>query len=104
MDSENAVFGRKIRRVREHQGLTREKLAELSGISTQFLAEIENGKKGMSALTLKKICSALCVSADSVIFADDTSANPEIVEMLSRIPKEKEAEIQKIIELLIKLV
>ena len=44
MKTENAVFGSRIRSVREKQKLSREKLAELANISTQFLADIETGK------------------------------------------------------------
>lgn len=43
MNSENAVFGLRIRTLREYQKLSREKLAEKADISTQFLADIESG-------------------------------------------------------------
>ena len=46
------ALGLRIRRCREDIGLTREQFAEQVKISPQFLAEIENGKKGMSAETL----------------------------------------------------
>jgi len=48
--------------------LTREEFAEKANISPQFLAEIENGKKGMSVDTLYKICKNLSISADYILF------------------------------------
>jgi transcriptional regulator with XRE-family HTH domain len=48
--------------------LTREEFAEKANISPQFLAEIENGKKGMSVDTLYKICKNLSMSADYILF------------------------------------
>lgn len=50
------AVGKRLRRHREKLELSREQFAEQISISPQFLAEIENGKKGMSAETLYKIC------------------------------------------------
>ena len=44
-------IGKRLRRHRENMNLTREEFAEKANISPQFLAEIENGKKGMSVDT-----------------------------------------------------
>lgn len=46
---------------------TREAFAEIVGISTKFLYEIETGKKGFSANTLYKIATSLGVSCDYII-------------------------------------
>ncbi|WP_313524687.1 helix-turn-helix domain-containing protein [Anaerotignum sp.] len=53
---DKTAVGKRLRRHRENLGLSREEYAEQISISPQFLAEIENGKKGMSAETLYKIC------------------------------------------------
>ncbi len=104
MNSENAIIGLRIRSVREKQKLSREKLAELSNISTQFLADIETGKKGMTVLTLKKICTALHISVDSIVFGTVNSDTSVLNAMLSTIPKEKYEEIEQIINMIIKLI
>lgn len=104
MNSENAIIGQKIRTVREKQKLSREKLAELSNISTQFLADIETGKKGMTVVTLKKICTALHISADSVIFETTNNDTSVINAMLSTVPKEKYEDMEQIINMIIKLI
>ena len=60
-------IGKRLRRIRLELDLTREQFAEQVGISPQFLAEIENGKKGMSAETLFKICTRFDLSADYLL-------------------------------------
>jgi len=61
-------IGKRLRRQRERINMTREEFAEKANISPQFLAEIENGKKGMSVDTLYKICSNFSLSADYLLF------------------------------------
>ncbi len=74
MDSTfNKEIGLRIRTSRLERSLTREKLAESAEISVQFLCDIELGKKGMSAITLKKLCRSLGVSADYLIFGKPES-------------------------------
>ncbi|MBQ7295563.1 MAG: helix-turn-helix transcriptional regulator [Clostridia bacterium] len=104
MNYENQVHGKRIREIREQQKLSREALAEKADISTQFLADIEGGKKGMSVVTLKKICNALHISADSIVFGNESTAkNLTLDAMLASISEEKQEEISKIMQMIIKL-
>ena len=48
-----------VKRVRKELGYSQMKLAELCGVSTSFLGEIELGRKFPSAATLQKIADAL---------------------------------------------
>ena len=57
----------RIRDHREFLNYTREQLSEKSDISTQFLADIENGRKSMTAKTLRNISKALSLSADYIL-------------------------------------
>ena len=66
--------GKRLRRIRSQMELTREQFAEQVSISPQFLAEIENGKKGMSADTLFKICTLFDLSADYILLGKASSA------------------------------
>lgn len=68
------LVGNRLRRVRTQLALTREQFAEQAGISPQFLAEIENGKKGMSAETLFKICNQFDLSADYILLGRASAA------------------------------
>lgn len=81
-------MGRRIRELRNEKGLTRERLAEKAEISTQFLADIESGNKGMSAATLYKLCKALNISSDYLLFGNSEN-EPGIADTINSIPDEK---------------
>jgi len=51
--------GENIRRFRKKQGLTQEKLAELSKIDSKSIIQIENGKRNPTLKTLRRIALAL---------------------------------------------
>ncbi len=70
----HAEVGANIKREREKAGLTQEQLSEMIGIGPKSLSAIERGIVGISLTTLKKICTVLAISADSILFAD-TSEN-----------------------------
>ena len=60
-------IGKRIRQIREEKEMTREQLATSADITTKFLYEVENGKKGLSAVTLLKIANALSYSCDYIL-------------------------------------
>lgn len=64
----NIDLGRRIRACRERLGFTREELAERVGISPRFEADIERGSVGPSLETLKRFCTELGVSSDSLLW------------------------------------
>ena len=88
---------------REAAGYTREKLAELLGVSPKFLYDCEVGSVGISISTLKKVCEVLGVSADRLLWGEPGGA-VDLAERLSHLPPEYlsavEALIQKQLELL----
>lgn len=63
----NLMVGLRIREIREAMHLSREKFSEKCDISTSFLADIERGKKSLTAKTIYKICTACNISADYII-------------------------------------
>lgn len=63
----NQVIGKRIRQLREEKNMTREEFAAKAEISSKFLYEIENGKKGLSANSLLKIAKALSCSCDYIL-------------------------------------
>lgn len=63
----NKEIGMRIRRHREFLDFTREELAEKADISTQFLADIETGRKSMTVKTLKNISQSLSASTDYIL-------------------------------------
>ncbi len=64
----SAQIGQRVQTNRKLNKLTREKLAEMAEISVSFLQQIENGQKSMTTTTLFKVCSALNISADYLLF------------------------------------
>ena len=52
-------FGRKLQRIRKKTGLTQEKLAEATRLSTTFVGLLEIGQRRPSIKTLQKIASVL---------------------------------------------
>lgn len=49
MDDVKVTVGERTRLRRNAIGLTRERLAELIGVSPRFLADVESGKVGVSS-------------------------------------------------------
>lgn len=80
----DAEIGLRVRRQREALGYSREKLAENAGMAVSFLASIERGKCDFTVTTLKKLCTALGVSPDILLFGKEQGAEAgEITSMLS---------------------
>ena len=89
----NIAIGGRIRKVREHQHYTREQIAEKADISAQFLADIENGYKSMTAATIINLANALHISTDYILLGTEPNNNTETMDeiqsLLSAIPKDK---------------
>lgn len=83
----NLTVGLRIREIREAMHLSREKFSEKCDISTSFLADIERGKKSLTARTIYKICAACNISADYVILGHkegfDKDAGIEVLNSFS---------------------
>ncbi len=84
------TIGKRIRKLREIKGYTREQLAEMADISVNFLYEIERDKKGFSALILFSISEALGVSMDYIMTGDgEVDYGNKIVEILAEYQKDE---------------
>ena len=55
------IFKRNVKRYRIARGMTQEKLSEITGISTDYISEIERGKKTPSFKRMILIADALGV-------------------------------------------
>ena len=58
-NSTTDIFRSNLKFYRNKQGLTQEKLSELIGISTDYLSEIERGKKTPSFKRMELLAKAL---------------------------------------------
>lgn len=60
-------IGSRIRNEREKLGLSRERFAEIVGLSSYYIGQIERGDRNMSLETLIKISSSLNISIDYIL-------------------------------------
>lgn len=70
----NVLIGERIRLYRDKSGMSRERLAELMGVTPRFVADVELGFVGVSLTSLKKICEILGISADRLLWKKEDSA------------------------------
>ena len=62
MSDINKDVGFNIRRMREEQGLSQEKLAALANLHRAYIGQIERGEKNIGIKNLQKIARGLKVS------------------------------------------
>lgn len=78
-------IGERIKNKRLERGYTRETLSEKISVSTQFLTEIEFGRRGMSIQTLSKICHALNTPADYILNGKYVDEKQEILHTIQKL-------------------
>jgi len=95
-----AAIGAIVRLSRAKRGMTRRQLAEQSGTSERYLAQIEGGQGNPSVIVLKAIAEALDVSiVDLLPRTDGRSETLErIVDVLQRMPQSELPAIADLIE------
>ena len=75
-------IGRRLRELREKRGYSQETLAELSNLSTNFLAGLEHGRSQMTTTSLYRVVLALGTSADYLVFGVEHPPVPPSLEHL----------------------
>ena len=102
-----AIIGNRIREYRLENRFTQAEFAEIMDISTNFLSEVENGRKGMSQDTIYRLCKHFKLSADFVIFGIENTTPEQqpctlnqIIDYASKLPLD---ELQVFIDYLISL-
>lgn len=97
------VVGKRIRNYRIAQGLSQEKLAELSGCHPTYIGQIERGEKNATVESIEKIATALNVSLSTLfekLGAKETGARNiplECYEFLSSKTKEEQDRMYRIL-------
>ncbi len=82
----NIQIGANLRKYRELCGYSREILAEKLGLSPRFVANLEVGAVGASLSTIKRVCEVLGISADRLLWDDETDLGLD--ERGKHVPKE----------------
>ena len=70
-----AVVGQRVRRQRAEKSMSRKRLAEVSGVSERYLAQLESGQGNMSIALLRKVTTAIGMSMGSLMSAEITDTN-----------------------------
>ena len=96
------IFGLRLKDIRRHKGLTQEQLADLSGLSIQFIGEIERGKRNPSLTSLKAIAEAVELSVADLLNVDEFQMSTDEMRkfIINKIESADEAQLQKITNLL----
>jgi len=64
------LVGRNVRKIRKAKGLTQEVLAEVSGVSQQYVSDLERGRRNPSVITLYVLAQAMGVSHVDLVLPD----------------------------------
>ncbi|MCT4562913.1 MAG: helix-turn-helix domain-containing protein [Maledivibacter sp.] len=77
------ILGKSIKKYRLEEELTQEKLAGLTGLSVQYIGNIERGNTTPSLETVMKICEALKITPNHLLITScDVSPNALIEQIL----------------------
>lgn len=68
MDHYVVELGRRIKRQRIALNMTQAQLAEKAGISAQYVSHFEKGDQQMSVTVFSRVCDALEISADKLLY------------------------------------
>lgn len=82
-------IGKRITKIREDMGMTKEEFAKHLGISGQYLGTVEHGKSYLSIDKLKKLCDFTNLSADYILFGKDSTVKTKAQNMLSEFSDEQ---------------
>lgn len=96
-------FGRGVAAIRAERRLTQAALAERAGLSLQFLAALEQGKKAPSFESIDDIASALGCSAVTIFARGDQSPTSsrtadEIEALVRKIPEPNHAALLAVVQ------
>lgn len=94
----NVEIGGRVRKSRETLGLSREALAEKADLASSFLGTIELGSGSFTAESLIKLCRALGVSADFILFGIEEQGDLSAIHsMLSGLKPEYIPYVEKLL-------
>jgi transcriptional regulator with XRE-family HTH domain len=73
-------LGRRIRRIRTELGLSQEKVAEKSGISSKYMSDLERGEANASILVLERVATHLGVALTDLLDNEHEAERAELME------------------------
>jgi XRE family transcriptional regulator, aerobic/anaerobic benzoate catabolism transcriptional regulator len=88
-------LGERVRAWRARRGMTRKLLAQHSGVSERYLAELENGRGNISIVLLRQIARAMDVPLDELV-RDAPDRAPELAALIERLDGLPPAEVARL--------
>ena len=89
-----SLIGIRIKETRNQQGISAEELAELADLSSVYISYIENAKRKPSLESLIKICNALGITLDELLYGNllyPTEYQTILTYLWQTVPKTKNA-------------
>lgn len=83
-------LGKRIQQIRKSKNLTQEKLAEMIGIDTPNLSNIERGKRFVSAETLEKIIKSLNIMEKDLFDFEHLKSKDDLINSINTILNESD--------------
>lgn len=90
-------IGRRLRELREEQGITQEKLAYECGFSKSFLSEIESGKKLPSLSALGDFAARLGVRPFDLLVFPEAGTRERLTDRLRLLTVEEVEEVDRLV-------
>lgn len=78
-------LGKRIQEIRKSKKLTQEELAEIVGLDTPNLSNIERGKRFVTSETLEKIIHALGVSEKELFDFEHIKTRDELISSINNV-------------------
>ncbi len=76
-------IGLRVRSIRLNMNITKQKMADMLGISGQYLGMIERGEGTLSIDKLKILCDITGLSADYILFGKDSNSTLKLSKELA---------------------
>ena len=90
-------IGLRVKNIRLSMNMTKQKMAELLGISGQYLGMIERGEGTLSVDKLKILCDMTGLSADYILFGKDFNSTLNLSKKLSGYSDEEIAMFEELL-------
>jgi transcriptional regulator with XRE-family HTH domain len=105
MEIDYRKIGTRIKTARELKKLTQEQLAEITGLTNNYISNIERSRSKPSIKTLIKLCNALDVTPDNIlldsVYVSKEHLADEIAIKLNKCSKENYHLVSDFISLLL---
>ena len=89
------ALGARIRKAREHKGLTQEQLSEECSLSPSFIGHIERGTRTPSLETVYAISCVLDVGLDELVFGSVTQTESLFADIAQTLHKKDPAQVER---------